>query len=276
MSSTATTLAARSHARSQGGLRVEAMPTVPPWTAQDLPAGIEQAAVVWEETIGAGNYSAKAVARGTHLRLVDVSGDACANLIVHNLTQPVERLNVADTVKVQWQAYLAQGAVLLSDQGRALMTMVEDGSGVHDALCGPSNRAANEARYGSGEPHGSHPNARDFFGVSLAKFGLSRRDIPPGISLFKGTEVQPDGSLAWRGAPTVAGAVVELVAEVDVIVTLANTPHVLDPRPAYTCGPVRVTAWSGDPTQPGSTQWQSTPERERAYLNTATWLAGRP
>ena len=33
-----------------------------------------------------------------------------------------ERLNVADTVKVQWQAYLGPGAVLLSDMGRALMT----------------------------------------------------------------------------------------------------------------------------------------------------------
>ncbi len=276
MSSTATTQAARSHARAQSGLRVEAMPTVPPWAAQDLPTGLDPTMVVWEETIGPGNYSAKAVSRGTHLRLVDSSGDACANLIVHNLAQPVERLNVADTVKVQWQAYLGHGAVLLSDQGRALMTMVEDGSGVHDALCGPSNRATNDARYGSGDPHGAHPSARDLFGVSLAKFGLTRRDIPPGISLFKGSVVQPDGSLRWQGAPTLAGAAVTLVAELDVIVTLANTPHVLDPRTAYTSGPLRVTAWSGDPTQPGSAQWESTPERERAYLNTATWLAGRP
>ncbi|MFN0029515.1 MAG: urea amidolyase associated protein UAAP1 [Acidimicrobiales bacterium] len=276
MSSTSTTIAARSHARAQGGLRVEAMPTVPPWTAADLPSGMDPGRVVWEETIAPGNYSAKVLARGTHLRLVDLRGDACANLIVHNAVQPVERLNVADTVKVQWQAYLGGGSVLLSDQGRALMTMVADGSGVHDALCGPSNRAANEARYGSGAVHGAHPNARDFFGVSLAKFGLTRRDIPPGISLFKGTVVEPDGSLRWQGAPTAAGAAVELVAEMDLIVTLANTPHVADPRPEYCCGPLRVTAWSGEPTPPGSDQWQSTPERERAYLNTATWLAGRP
>lgn len=275
-SSTATTDAARAHARAQGGLRVAAMPTVPPWTAADLPEGVEAAAVQWEETIAPGNYSAKVLARGTHLRLVDLQGDACANIIVHNLAQPVERLNVADTVKVQWQAYLGAGAVLLSDQGRALMTMVADSSGTHDALCGPSNRSANETRYGQGGPESACPNARDFFGVSLAKFGLSRADIPPGISLFKGTRVDADGSLRWQGAPTAAGAAVELVAEMDVIFTVANTPHVLDPRPTYTCGPLRVTAWAGGATPIGGTQWTSSPERERSYLNTATWLAGRP
>lgn len=276
MSSTATTSAARDHARAQGGTVVDAMPTIPPWHAADLPAGVDTAAVVWDEVIAGGGYSAKALARGTRLRLVDLAGDACANVILHNLRLPTERLNVADTVKVQWQAYLGAGAVLLSDQGRALMTMVLDDSGVHDCFCGPSNRAANTVRYGSGAVEGPHPNARDLFAVSLAKSGLDRRDIPPGISLFKGTRVAPDGALQWQGAPTAAGAAVELVAEIDLLFTVANTPHVLDPRAAYTCGPLRVTGWRAEATPDGSAQWTSSPERERAYRNSQAWLAGLP
>ena len=40
------------------------------------------------------------------LRLADLDGDACVHVIVHNAAPTGERLNVADTVKVQWQAYL--------------------------------------------------------------------------------------------------------------------------------------------------------------------------
>ncbi len=276
MSSTATTAAARDHARAQGSTRVDTMATIPPWHATDLPAGVDPASVVWDELVAGGNVSAKAIARGTRVRLCDVAGDACANLIVHNLRVPTERLNVADTVKVQWQAYLGAGAVLLSDQGRALVTVAADTSGVHDCFSGTSNRSANTARYGDGAVQGPQPNGRDLFGVSLAKFGLGRRDIPPSISMFKGVRVAEDGAMTWPGAPTEAGAAVELVAELDVLVTVANVAHVLDPRTAYTCSPLRISAWRAAATEEGSPQWMSSPERERAYRNTQAWLAGWP
>ena len=232
--------------------------------------------MVWDELVPGGGYAAKAIARGTAVRLEDRTGEAGVAFLVHSHRLPSERLNVADTVKVQWQAYLGEGAVLLSDLGRAMMTVTSDTSGVHDALVGVSNRAANERRYGSGAVEGPHPNARDRFAVSLGKYGLERRDIAPAITWFKGTAVEADGTLTWRGAPTEPGAHVELVAEMDLIVTLAVTPHVLDPRPAYTTGPVRVTAWRSAPTAPDDEQWHSSPERERAYLNTQAWLAGLP
>ena len=50
-------------------------------------------------------------------RITDVEGDACVQLLVYNADNPAERLNVIDTVKVQWQAYLDEGALLLSDDG---------------------------------------------------------------------------------------------------------------------------------------------------------------
>jgi urea carboxylase-associated protein 2 len=252
------------------------MPTVPPSAARDLPPGVAPAAVVWDEIVAGGGSAAKAVARGTVLRLEDRTGDAAVAFLVHNHRMPTERLNVADTVKVQWQAYLGDGAVLLSDLGRAMATVGADTSGCHDALVGPSNRAANERRYGAGGVEGPCPNARDRLAVALGKFGLGRRDVAPAVTWFKGTTVGTDGTLVWRGAPTAPGARVELVAEMDLIVTLAVTPHVLDPRPEYTTGPVRVTAWTGCPTGPDDAQWRSTPERERAYLNTQSWLAGLP
>ena len=37
-----------------------------------------------------------------------------------------ERINVADTVKVPWQAYLGTGHPLLSDAGRLMATLVHE------------------------------------------------------------------------------------------------------------------------------------------------------
>ncbi len=50
----------------------------------------------------------------------------------------------------------------------------------------------------------------------------------------------------------------------------------LDPRPDYTAGSLRVTAWRSIATEEGSPPWSSSPERERAYRNTQAWLAGLP
>jgi uncharacterized protein YcgI (DUF1989 family) len=101
---------ARAHARAMAGTTVEAMPTVPATEALDLPAGVQSESMLWEETIGHGGYAAKELARGARLRLIDLKGDACVSMLVFNADRPVERQNIADTLKVQWNAYLKPAA----------------------------------------------------------------------------------------------------------------------------------------------------------------------
>ena len=258
---------AQAHARAMAGTRVEAMPTVPATAALDLPAGVEPDHLLWEETIAAGGYASKRLDRGARLRLEDLRGDACLSLLLFNAHQPTERLNVADTVKVQWNAYLGAGRLLLSDMGRVLMSIVEDGAGTHDAFCGASNQASNARKYGDGFNYGAHPNARDRFSLAVAKHGLGRKDIHPCINLFKGVRIGPDGETVLQLGPYPAGRSLVLRAEMDVIVVLANCPHVLDPRPAYGVTPVRATAWRGPPTPPDDPIRVATPEGLRAFLN---------
>src|SRR5205085_2638524 len=102
--STSTTTGARDHARAMAGTAAEAMPTMPPSSAVDLPAGVDAAGVVWDEVVAAGGYASVRAAAGTHVRLTDRDGGACAGVLLHRAGHPAERLNVADTVKVQWQA----------------------------------------------------------------------------------------------------------------------------------------------------------------------------
>ncbi|WP_174298921.1 urea amidolyase associated protein UAAP1 [Sphingomonas bacterium] len=248
------------------GAVVEAMPVLPPH-ADDLPAGVAPDDLLWEETIAGGGYASRIVARGTRLRLVDLRGDACASLLAFNAANPAERLNIADTVKVQWDAYPAAGSVLLSDMGRAMASIERDDAATHDAFCGPSTEASNRRRHGDGRNSGAFPNARDRLLLGAAKHGLARRDVHPCLNLFKGVTIAADGAVIARLGPFAPGRSLVLRAEMELIVVLANCPHVLDDRP-WSVTPLRATAWRGPVTAAQDPIRTATAERRRAFLNT--------
>jgi urea carboxylase-associated protein 2 len=271
---TATLAGARDHARAQAGAAAATSASVPVAGATDLPGGAVRERLCWDETLGAGGYGARRLRRDTILHVGDLGGDACVNLQLVNAHDTADRFNPPDTVKVQWQAYLGAGAVLLSGQGRVLATIVADTSGRHDALCGHGNRASHEARYGHGGVHGPSPAPRDLLALGLARFGLGRRDVGAGVNLFKGVRVGDDGGLTFDG---IGGGPswVRLRCEVDLIVVAANAPHPLDPRPDYTVSPVRLTAWGADRPDPDPFR-DTSPERRRAFENTEDHLLGVP
>jgi urea carboxylase-associated protein 2 len=274
-SRTATTVGARDHARAQGGAVADHMPTVPSSDYRPAPDGVDPSRLVWADRLAPGGYAHRVVAPGTTIRLSDVEADACAHLLLFRADQPWERLCVADTVKVQWQAYTSSGQQLLSDQGRVLATVMADSSGHHDSICGTTTLAGNTARYGEGRPEGPTPAGRELFVLAAAKHGLSPRDLPPSISFFKGVRVEPStGRLTWVGGSG-APAAVELRAEMPLLLLVANTAHPLDPRPAWRTTTLEVLAWTGAPTTAGDAHWDSTPERRRAYLNTTEDLAAQ-
>lgn len=273
-SATASTHGARQHARAQEGTTADAMPVVPASDWPEPPEGVAAGDVVWAETVAGGGYTHKVLARGTELRLTDLTGDACAHLLLHSADRPWERLNTADTVKVLWNAYLGKGHLLLSDQGRVLASVTEDTSGRHDALTGTSTLARNTARYGDGTPQSASPAGRELFKLAALKNGLAPRDLPPSVSFFQGVRIAEDGTTEFIGSAD-AGASVTLRAEQDVTVLLANVPHPLDPRPEYTCGNLRVLAYRSRPTAPGDALWDAAPEGRRAFLNTVDHLTAR-
>ncbi|MGW0035843.1 urea amidolyase associated protein UAAP1 [Gordonia sp. NPDC003376] len=239
---TATTAGAREHARAQARTVTDAMPVVPATDWPTPPTSVDAADLTWAETVPGGRYTTKVLARGTRLRLRDLTGSACAHLLMWRADAPWERLNVADTVKVPWQAYLTTGHPLLSDQGRVLATVVADTSAHHDALCGTTTLADNTAKYDSGEAHSSSPAGRELLLLAAAKNGLTATDVAPSLSFFHGITVADDGALVSTGS---AGpdTSVELIVHLPVIVALANTAHPLDPASEFATGPLEVLAW---------------------------------
>jgi urea carboxylase-associated protein 2 len=271
-SSTSTTYAAREHARAQEtAASVAERAWVPAATFPGLPDDVPADRLVWAETVTGGGYAHKVLAPGTVVELTDLEGDACVQLALHWDGRPWERLCVADTVKVQWNAYLGEGALLLSDQGRALASLALDESGHHDTFAGASTAAQNRERYADGAPWSATPAARELLKLAAAKHDLTARDLPPVISLFKGLKADADGHLQWTGGAG-PGVRIRLRTEAPLLIMLANTPHPLDPRPHYAATSLRVLAWKDRPTTPDDPLWNATPEIRRALANTADHL----
>lgn len=272
---TATTAGARDHARAQAGTITDAMPVVPASNWPTPPSGVAPQRLTWAETVPGGRYTAKVLARGTRLRLRDLDGNACVHMLLWRADAPWERLNVADTVKVPWQAYLSVGHPLLSDQGRVLATVVSDTSGHHDALCGTTTLAGNTAKYGAGDVESASPAGRELLALAALKNGLTRRDVAPSVSFFHGVRVEADGTLVSTGSggPDTS---VELITHLPLIVAIANTAHPVDPASVFDVGPVEVLAWTapGDLTAIGAGLGDHNPEYQRAYLNSEdVWSA---
>ncbi len=272
---TGTTAGAREHARSQAGRITDSMPVVPASNWPNPPADVDPASLTWAETVPGGRYTSKVLARGTRLRLHDVAGSACAHILLWRADAPWERLNAADTVKVPWQAYLGSGHPLLSDQGRVLATIVADGSGHHDALCGTTTLAANTAKYGDGNVHSASPAGREMFTLAGAKHGLTPTDVAPSVSFFHGVKVDDDGSLRSTGSAG-ADTSVDLILHLPCVVAIANTAHPVDPSPTFDTTSLEVLAWKARPDLDALLAGvaDTDPEYQRAVANSEdVWAA---
>lgn len=244
MTSTHSTDGARAHARAQAAAATLVRP--------ETPVGVDPAAVVVAQRIPSGSYANVVLGRGTRVRFADPSGTTCAHLFLLRAESPWERLNVADTVKVPWQAYLSAGHPLLSDQGRVLATVIADSAGHHDTLCGPTAEGRHQLH------------------LAGAKQGLEPRDIGPSIALFRGARVAADGAIEPTGNGP-AGATVDLIVHLPVTLLVANAAHPLDDRPT---GDLDVLAWHS-PEDLAATP-NDDPEYRRAVDNTeAAWAAAQ-
>ena len=80
----------------------------------------------WEEEILGGSHWSGVLRRGSQLRLIARGADANVAALFYNREQPLERYNMADTLKAQHTAHLTTGCVCYSDMGRILCSITAD------------------------------------------------------------------------------------------------------------------------------------------------------
>jgi hypothetical protein len=81
-------------------------------------APIPPDAVIHREQVPAGWYTTVRLRRGEALRIIDETGRSSVSVIGWRVEDTSERINCADTVKVQWSAAISKGRIILTDMGR--------------------------------------------------------------------------------------------------------------------------------------------------------------
>lgn len=234
------------------------------------PVAIPKDAIRVEEAIPGGWYWTHRIERGHTLRIESEAGTEGVSVLMWNADDTSERLNPADSVKVQWTARIGLGKLLLSDMGRVLASITADNSGLHDCIAGGSTPESNARKYGEGS---GHRNTRDNFLLAAAKLGLGPRDVGPCITFFAGVATDETGRLVWKSGP-VGKHHVDLRAEMDILVALSNCPHPIAPSRRFEAPPVRTVIWRSPPPAASDFCRTASEEAVRAFENTDASFAG--
>jgi uncharacterized protein len=232
---------------------------------------------LWTETLRGGTHWSGVIRRGHSLRLMATGPDANVAALFYNREQPLERYNMADTLKAQHTAHLTTGCVCYSDMGRVLAAITADSLGWHDPLCGLTDKAAIDAQYGptnyQQQRNERFISGREAMLVELGKYGLGERDLVANINFFSKVVVGEAGELRFVAGHSRAGDAVDLRFEMDAIVLLHAGPHPLAAGNRYAPPDVRMEVFRSAPTAADDPCRHRCPENERGYLNTERYVA---
>jgi urea carboxylase-associated protein 1 len=215
---------------------------------QTLESQYAAATAVFSETHPAGEPWVHTVRKGQIFRIVDLEGNQAVDTLFYNAADATERYSLTHTIQAQGALYLTVGTVLISSEGRPMLTIVADTCGRHDTLGGACSCESNTVRYALEKRH-MH-SCRDNFMTAIAKSGMEglafeKRDVVSNINFFMNVPVTPQGKLTFEDGISAPGKYVEMRAEMDVVVLVSNCPQLNNPCNAYNPTPVQFLVWDG-------------------------------
>ena len=233
--------------------------------------------MLWEEEIPGGAHWSAVIRRGVVLRLIADGDDANVAALFYNREQPLERYNMADTLKAQHIAHLTTGCGCYSDMGRILCSIVADTCGWHDPLCGLTDAKLLASRYGTTrfqeQRNQRYVSGRDGMLVELGKHGLGERDLVANINFFSKVRVDETGALTLAANHCKAKQYVDLRFEMDALVVLHAGPHPLATATKYAPPSIRLQARRAAPPAADDVCRTRCPENARGFINTERLFA---
>jgi urea carboxylase-associated protein 1 len=178
------------------------------------------------------------VTAGQTLRIVDLEGNQAVDFMIYAAADDAERYSAQDTVSAQGNLFLRSGSVLLSNEGNPMMTIIGTSVEYHDTIGGACSCESNTLRYGH-HTKSQHACVENFLEANLAQ-GRGKRDIVSNINFFMNVPVEADGALGIVDGISAPGLLVDLRAEMDVIVAVSNCPQINNPCNAFNPTPVRM------------------------------------
>jgi urea carboxylase-associated protein 1 len=193
-------------------------------------------AVLHDEIVAARAPWLHRVDAGQSLRIVDLEGNQAVDFLIYAAADDAERYSAQDTIAHQANIFLRTGARLLSNEGRAMMTITGTSVDYHDTIGGACSCESNSLRYGH-HTKSQHACVDNFLDANL-RDGRSKRDMVSNINFFMNVPVETDGALGIVDGISAPGLTVDLRAEMDVIIVVSNCPQINNPCNGF--NPTRV------------------------------------
>ena len=208
---------------------------------KDSPLDPQHAVV--DHTLPSGEPYLLQFKQGQTLRIVDLEGNQAVDVIFYNAQDLAEHYSATDTMLQQGGIYLTTGSVLMSSEGRPMLTIAADTCGRHDTLGGACAAESNTVRYALQKKF-MH-SCRDNYLIALqhADIGLGKRDLVPNVNFFMNVPVTADGQLTFADGVSGPGKYVELRAEMDILMLVSNCPQLNNPCNAYNPTPIQLLVW---------------------------------
>jgi urea carboxylase-associated protein 1 len=194
--------------------------------------------IVHDEIVPARAPWLRHLAAGEVLRIVDCEGNQAVDFLIYAAANDAERYSAQDTVAAQGNLFLHAGTVLLSNEGRAMMTIVASAVEYHDTIGGACSCESNTLRYGH-HTKAQHACVDNFLEANLTE-GRGKRDIVSNINFFMNVPVEQDGTLGIVDGISAPGLTVDVRAEIDVIVVVSNCPQINNPCNGFNPTSVRM------------------------------------
>ena len=196
---------------------------------------------IYDQEIPARQPWSRIIRKGQILRIIDLQGNQAVDTLFYRADDPSERYSAQDTMVNQGNIFITTGTEILSNEGNVMMTVIADECGRHDTVGGACSMESNSVRYGLHKKH-LHACVENYL-IELSKYEMNKRDLVSNINFYMNVPVSADGTLEIVDGISEAGKIVELRAEMDVMVLISNCPQVNNPCNAYNPTPVRLVIW---------------------------------
>jgi uncharacterized protein len=206
-----------------------------------IPTERDSSTAIYDEVLSARQPWSRVIKKGQILRIVDLQANQAVDTLLYNAHDPSERYSAPDTVVRQANIFITIGTQLISNEGNVMMTVIHDDCGKHDTLGGACSMESNSVRYGLHKKH-LHACVENYL-LELSKYEMDKRDLVSNINFYMNVPVSEDGTLEIVDGISEAGKMVDLRAEMDVMVLISNCPQINNPCNAYNPTPVRLIIW---------------------------------
>jgi uncharacterized protein len=162
------------------------------------------------------------VKAGQTIKVINTHGDQVVDTWAFNTSDLKEFMSMEHTRPHILRITPKIGDVMLTNQRRPILTILEDTSGeVHDTVIA----ACDKYRYKFLGVEGYHDNCTDNMYAAMKQLGFEAPEVPSPLNLFMNIPVKEDHSLSFDPPISKPGSYVAFKAEMDLVVVFSACPQ---------------------------------------------------